>query len=111
MKAEHLQALLEARAGKRECAFVTDLESGAEAIIAQGKTEGDLEIDDALRAEINAALSKGESRLVEHEGRQVFIQALVPKLRLAIIGAGHISQFLTTIAGAAGFDVTVIDPR
>ena len=30
---------------------------------------------------------------------------------LAIIGAGHISQYLTTVAGAAGYDCTVIDPR
>lgn len=111
MKAAHLEALLKARDGKRECAFVTDLDSGEEAIIAQGKTEGDLEIDDALKGHIDAALAKGESRLVEDANRRVFIQVLVPRLRLAIIGAGHISQYLTTIAGATGFDVTVIDPR
>ncbi len=111
MKADHLKALLAAREGKRECAFVTDLESGAEAIIANGRTEGDLEVDDALKAEIDQALIRRESRLVERDGRRVFIQVLVPRLRLAIIGAGHISQYLTTIAGAAGFDVTVIDPR
>ncbi len=111
MKAEHLQALLDARGAKRECAFVTDLDSGAEALLAQGKTDGELTIGDALRADIDAALAKGESRLVETEGQRVFVQVLVPRLRLAIIGAGHISQYLTSIAGMAGFDVTIIDPR
>lgn len=111
MKAAHLTALLEARATKRECAFVTDIDSGKEAIVAKGRTEGDLEIDDTLMGQVNAAFSKRESRLVEDANRRVFIQVLVPRLRLAIIGAGHISQFLTTIAGAAGYDCTVIDPR
>ena len=111
MKSGHLQSLLDARAAKRECAFVTDLESGAETLLANGKAEGDLDIGDALKAEIDTALAKGESRLVEAEGKRVFIQVLVPRLRLAIIGAGHISQYLTSIAGMAGFDVTIIDPR
>ena len=111
MKAEHLKALLEARAAKRACVFVTDLETGDEAMLANGKVEGELALGDALKSEIDAALAKGDSRLVEEEGRRVFIQVLAPRLRLAIIGAGHISQYLTTIAGAAGFDVTVIDPR
>ena len=60
---------------------------------------------------VDAALAKGQSRLVEDQGRRVFIKVLVPAHRLAIIGAGHVSQYLTTIAGVAGFDVTVIDPR
>lgn len=111
MKADTLRAVLEAREAKRECALVTDLESGAEVMVAQGKAEGALEIGDGLQAEVDAALAKGESRLVEDDGRRVFIKVLVPRHRLAIIGAGHISQYLTTIAGVAGFDVTVIDPR
>lgn len=111
MKVGHLQDLLDARGAKRECVFVTDLESGAEALLANGKTDGELAIGDALQAEIDAALAKGESRLVETEGGRVFIQVLVPRLRLAIIGAGHIAQYLTSMAAMAGFDVTVIDPR
>ena len=111
MKAGHLQALLDARGAKRECAFVTDLESGAEALLANGKADGELDIEGELKAEVEAALAKGESRLVETKGQRVFVQVLVPRLRLAIIGAGHISQYLTSMAGMAGFDVTVIDPR
>lgn len=111
MKAEVLHAILKARDAKRECAFLTDLESGTEVVLANGTAEGTLEVGDALQAQVDAALAKGESRLVEEEGRRVFIKVLVPRRRLAIIGAGHISQYLTTIAGVAGFEVTVIDPR
>ncbi|MFB3053886.1 MAG: XdhC family protein [Alphaproteobacteria bacterium] len=111
MKAGTLLAALDAREAKRQCAFVTDLESGAGMLLANGKAEGALEIGDALKAEVDAALAKGQSRLVEDQGRRVFIKVLVPAHRLAIVGAGHVSQYLTTIAGVAGFDVTVIDPR
>jgi xanthine dehydrogenase accessory factor len=111
MKSGHLQALIDARGAKRECAFVTDLESGDEALLANGKADGELAISDALKAEVDVALAKGESRLVETDGQRFFVQVLVPRLRLAIIGAGHISQYLTSIAGMAGFDVTIIDPR
>jgi len=39
MKADTLRAVLEAREAKRECALVTDLESGAEVMLAQGQAE------------------------------------------------------------------------
>ena len=35
----------------------------------------------------------------------------MPPPRLIIIGGGHIAQFLAPIAGLAGYDVSVIDPR
>jgi xanthine dehydrogenase accessory factor len=34
-----------------------------------------------------------------------------PPLRLAVVGAVHIAQPLLAMAGAAGYDVTLIDPR
>lgn len=40
-----------------------------------------------------------------------FHLAVLPKPRLFIIGAVHISQHLAPMANAVGFDVTVIDPR
>ena len=37
--------------------------------------------------------------------------AITPKRQLVIIGAGHISQHLATMARISDFDVTIIDPR
>lgn len=41
----------------------------------------------------------------------VFIEPILPQPRTFIFGAGHISKSLATIAGLAGFSVTVIDDR
>jgi xanthine dehydrogenase accessory factor len=40
-----------------------------------------------------------------------FVAVHNPPLRLAIVGAAHIAQPLFVMAGEAGYDVTVIDPR
>src|SRR5262249_3889015 len=34
-----------------------------------------------------------------------------PPLRLVVVGAVHIAQPLARLAGVAGFDVTIVDPR
>jgi len=49
----------------------------------------------------------------ESEGEQVeiFVDVLVPELRLIVIGAGHIAIPLLTMAKAMGFRTVLIDPR
>ncbi len=111
MHADYLAALLKARDAKSSIARLTDVSSGAEALVIDGKVEGALPIDDALQAALDDALAREESRLFEDGALRVFIQVLTPPLRLAIIGAGHISQYLGSIAAEIGFEVTVIDPR
>jgi xanthine dehydrogenase accessory factor len=111
MRAGQLDKLISLRDSKRPVARVTDIATGDDALIIDGKAEGALAIDAKLQATIDDALAREESRLIEDGNRRVFIQVLTPPLRLAIIGAGHISQFLSTIAAEIGYDVTVIDPR
>lgn len=111
MKSEQLDHLLSSRDAKRSLARVTDIASGASALVIDGKAEGDLALDARLAAAVADAMAREDSRLFEDSGRRVFIQVLTPSLRLAIVGAGHISQYLSSIAAEIGFDVTVIDPR
>jgi xanthine dehydrogenase accessory factor len=111
MKTDQLDLLLTARDAKRPLARLIDIATGDEALVVDGKTTGSLVIDAGLRAALDAAQSLEESRLYEQGNRRIFIHVLAPPLRLAIIGAGHISQYLSTIAREIGFDVTVIDPR
>jgi xanthine dehydrogenase accessory factor len=111
MKSSQLDRLLALRDAKRSVARLTDIATGDEALIVEGAIEGTLTVDAPLQAALDAALAREESRLFEDGKRRVFIQILTPPLRLAIVGAGHISQYLSTIAAEIGFDVTVIDPR
>lgn len=111
MKAARLQALLAARDAKRQVARLTDIATGAEALVVEGAAEGELTVDGSLHAAVDDALAQERSAMFEDGARRVFIQVLTPPLRLAIVGAGHISQYLSTIAAETGFEVTVIDPR
>lgn len=109
MKREILDALQAARAEHRTAALVTDLSSGAQALVIDDTVMGDLPIGETLNAEIRKAIRESRSRVANDDG--VFIQTFVPPLRLAIVGAVHIAQALAPIAALAGYDVTVIDPR
>ncbi|MGO8462853.1 XdhC family protein, partial [Rhizobium ruizarguesonis] len=40
-----------------------------------------------------------------------FLNGYIPAPRIAVIGAVHISHYLTPMARLAGFDVRIIDPR
>ena len=111
MKSGQLDRLLALRDAKRSLARLIDISTGAEALAVDGGIEGALDVDAPLQAALDAALAREESRLFEDGTRRVFIQVLTPPLRLAIVGAGHISQYLGAIAAEIGFDVTVIDPR
>lgn len=46
-----------------------------------------------------------------NDDKSCFQLAVLPRPRLVIIGAVHISQHLAPMARATGFDVTIIDPR
>ena len=111
MKSAQLDALLAARDAKRSLVRLTDVATGDETLVVDGKADGAIAVEGALAAALESALAKEESILFEAGDRRIFIQVVAPPLRLAIIGAGHISQYLSTIAAEIGYEVTVIDPR
>lgn len=111
MKSAQLDALLAARAAKRSLVRLTDVATGDETLVVDGKADGAIAVEGALAAALEGALAKEESILFEEGDRRIFIQVVAPPLRLAIIGAGHISQYLSTIAAEIGYEVTVVDPR
>lgn len=68
-------------------------------------------VDSYLKPVFAAAMSSGESSVVEVDGRRVFLHALVPPLRVVIVGAVHIAQAMAPMVVAAGYEVVVVDPR
>ncbi|MDA5193899.1 XdhC family protein [Govanella unica] len=61
--------------------------------------------------QIAPAIDRDTSRHVTTPGGSVFARVFGPEARLLIIGAVHIALPLVTIARAAGYEVTLIDPR
>lgn len=67
---------------------------------------------DAVRCPFVAeALSSGRSAVATSPDGERFLHAMVPPLRVVIVGATHIGQHLAAMANASGYDVKVIDPR
>jgi xanthine dehydrogenase accessory factor len=111
MKPQILERLIEDRARKRPVVLVTEIASGAQALVYPDEVLGELVLDrDALGA-ARRALSADESGTVEAGGKRYFLHVQNPALRLILVGAVHIAQALAPMAGLAGYAVTVIDPR
>ncbi len=106
MKLDLLDRLLADRAAKRAVVLVTDLDDGGGELHYPG--EGG---NGALADAVAAAARADKSRIIEHEGRRLFLNVNNPPLRMVICGAVHIAQPLSRMATLAGYDVTVVDPR
>ena len=106
LEAEHgrelLSAIDAAAAARLPIAVRLRLDDGSMRVVSPS---------DPHQAEIAAALALSQSRLLETPDGDVFIHAITPPVRIAIIGATHIAQILTGLAQAIGYAVLVIDPR
>ena len=60
---------------------------------------------------IKETLIRDHLQIVKIENKDFIINPFNPPLRLIIVGAVHISQYLSKIAKLLDFDVTIIDPR
>ncbi|MCL2714490.1 MAG: XdhC family protein [Alphaproteobacteria bacterium] len=106
MKPETLCQLNAARAARQPVIVVTDLESGAQRLVAPGDFA-----QDTLSSALQMQLRLGKSAVIEQGGRRLFLHVHAPAPRMVIIGAVHISQALAPLARSLGYDVTVVDPR
>jgi len=91
-----LDKLVGARAGRRAIAVVTDTVRWTRGIAGHEDEPARFDADRSGFDEANPAR---------------FIAIHNPPLRLAVVGAVHIAQPLLVMAEAAGYDVTLIDPR
>jgi len=108
---ELLAGLRRARAARKPALLATDLADGRSALFAEGEAAGDAALAALLADDAARALAADQSRVLERETRRYFLHVFAPPRRLALVGAVHIAQALIPMAAAAGYDVTVIDPR
>ena len=103
MRAELLTDLASAQKERRAVAVVANLTTGVQRLVTRAEAAGDPALEKAFRFD-----KSGVEQMADGE---VFISVHNPRLRLVIIGAVLIAQSVIPMAEAAGYDVTVIDPR
>lgn len=101
-----LKELNALRAARKAAILVTNLASGTDQLVSEGG-----QADGVPREALEKAFLTGKSGMVEGEGGEYFLNVHVPPARIVVIGAVHISQSLAAMAGIAGFDIEIIDPR
>jgi xanthine dehydrogenase accessory factor len=101
-----LMELIRARNDRRRIAMVTNLANGAERLVDYDRAKDDLLADD-----LEQAFRFDRSGIVKIGDAEYFINVYNPPLKLVIVGAVHLAQALIPLARAAGYDVTVVDPR
>lgn len=68
-------------------------------------------LEEAIAFDAKALMEREQSRTVEYESYDVFIETVAPPPELVIFGAVHVAQELSRHAQLLGFRVTVSDAR
>jgi len=107
MKKQLLNEIIEKKKKKIEFAIITNLENGESCIFEKNKT-------------IDKKFKKYEEKVNEHfdkkkngilEGTNIFIESYFRPIKVFIVGAVHIAQYLVNFAKNLNFEISIIDPR
>lgn len=101
-----LKALNAERNQRRAAILLTDLDSKSDRVIREAD-----EVAGELGDAVKKAFRTGLSGAIEADGISYFLNVSLPRPRLVVVGAVHISQALAPMARVAGFDMEIIDPR
>lgn len=102
-----LADLTAARQRREPVVLATDIDSGRTEMLRSSDPVPQTELGSAMAER----LESGVSGIAETAAGRAMINAYLPAPRLVILGAVHIGQALAPMAAAAGFEVSVIDPR
>jgi xanthine dehydrogenase accessory factor len=97
-------SLIDAQETRKPATLITNMTSGAQALRCGSDILGDTELA-SLLPDIPAP------GVVEASGGDIFVECLLPRRRMLLVGAVHIAQDMARMARLAGFEVVVIDPR
>ena len=111
MKLTLLERLLATARTSAATAVVTNLATGAQALVSKTGSEGELTLSPDAADRVLQLLDDDRSGTLETAAGLLFVEVWNPKPRLLVIGAVHTAQELVPLARAAGYEVTVIDPR
>ena len=107
MQLKTLQEIIKKKENRSEFAIVTNLTTGNSEIFEKGKSlSKDFE---KFTDQINTFYQSKKNGIIE--GTDVFVESYIRPIKVIIVGAVHIAQYLVGFANSLNFEISIIDPR
>ena len=107
MKKELLKKIIKKKDKKIEFAIITNLENGEGCIFEKNKplNKNFIKYEDRIKSQFN----KKKNGIIE--GTNIFVENYIRPIKVIIVGAVHIAQYLISFAKDLNFEISIIDPR
>ena len=107
MKLDVLKKIIKKKENKSEFAIVTNLSTGESEIFEKDKIlSKELE---KYKNEINKFFKSKKNGVID--GTEIFVESYIRPIKVIIVGAVHIAQYLVDFAKSLNFEISIIDPR
>ena len=107
MQKSLLKEIIKKKASKTEFAIITNLNTGDSELFEHGKKLSKKfenyknQIEDRFKSKKNGVI----------ENTDIFIETYIRPIKVIIVGAVHIAQYLVDFAKSLNFEISIIDPR
>ena len=107
MKKQLLDQIIKKKENKEEFAIITNITSGESCIFEKNKPL-DKNFEKYLD-QIKSYFEKKKNGIIENT--DVFVETYIRPIKVIIVGAVHIAQYLVDYAKSLNFEISIIDPR
>ena len=107
MKLQTLKSIIEKKKNKSEFAIITNLKTGESEIFEKDKPlSKEMEV---YSNQINEFFKSKKNGVIENS--EIFVETYILPIKVIIVGAVHIAQYLVDFAESLNFEISIIDPR
>ena len=107
MKIQILKSIIEKKKNKSEFAIITNLSTGESEIFEKDKPlSKDFE---NYSNQINDFFKSKKNGIIENS--EIFVETYILPIKVIVVGAVHIAQYLIDYAKSLNFEISIIDPR
>ena len=107
MKLQTLKSIIEKKKNKSEFEIITNLKTGESEIFEKDKPLS--KVTEVYSNQINEFFKSKKNGVIENS--EIFVETYILPIKVIIVGAVHIAQFLVDFAKSLNFEISIIDPR
>ena len=107
MKLQILKSIIEKKKSKSEFAIICNLQTGESEIFEKDKPlTKEMQV---YSNEINDFFKLKKNGVIENS--EIFVETYILPIKVIVVGAVHIAQYLVDFAKSLNFEISIIDPR